>query len=154
MGRDRSEAARLEDQGEWERCVSYQRMFLALHDEGKNMNRVAEALLVLASRYRPASERSFRAAEAFYEGGADNAQARPVYMVFCLVASAIDEPVKPAPPPGGGTCVVCQAIRREFPLAPADFRKVGKLEGRPNEQGESALTIPLRLLGITFEPTP
>jgi hypothetical protein len=128
-------------------------MFLALHDAGKSMDRVAEALLVLAARYRPASERSFRAAEAFYEGGADDAQARPTYMVFCLVAEAIDEPVEPKAPPGGGTRVICQAIRREFPLAPENFRKVGKLEGRPNEQGESALITPLRVLGIVFEPT-
>jgi hypothetical protein len=123
-------------------------MFLALHDEGRNLDRVAKALLVIAARYRPQSERTRNATEAFYEGGADEAQARPVYMVFCMVAAAIDEPVEPAAPPGGGCRIVCQAIRREYPLAPDDFRKVGKLEGRPNEQGESALARPLRISGL------
>ena len=56
----------LEDQSEWERCRSFQRMFLALHDKGKNMDLVAEALLVLGSRYRPNSMRTLTATRAFY----------------------------------------------------------------------------------------
>lgn len=146
MGDDRSELNRLEDQSEWERCHSYQRMFLALHDLGKNMDRVAAALIVIANRYRPNSERTLEAAQAFYEDMADEHFARPVYMTFTMVAQAIDERVEPFAPPGGGASVVCQAIRWEFPLAPEDFRKVGKLEGRPNEQSGIACLIPARFL--------
>lgn len=143
---ERIELNRLEDQSEWERCRSYQRMFLCLHDLGKNMDRIAAALLVIAARYRPNSERTLEASQAFYEDLADELHARPVYTVFCKVAQAIDERVEPLAPPGGGSSIVCQAIRREYPLAPDDFRKVGKLEGRPNEQNESACMTPAKLL--------
>jgi hypothetical protein len=123
-------------------------MFLALHDEAKSMERVAEALLVVATRYRPESEFTAEAIEAFYEDLAEDLHARPVYTVFVKVARAIDEGVEPLPPPCGGAGVVCQVIRREFPLAPDDFRKTGRLEGHPAEQGDSACMTPARLLGL------
>ena len=143
----KDELYKLEDQAEWERCNSYQRMFLALHDAGhrKSMDRVATALVELMQTYRPESLYADRAYDALYNGGADEAHARSSYMVFTLVARAIDEPVLPLPPPGGGSSVVCMAIRREHPLAPGGFRKVGKLEGKPNEQGPSAQSSPFRL---------
>ena len=136
----------LEDQSEWERCRSFQRMFLALHDKGKNMDLVAEALLVLGARYRPDSERTLAATQAFYEDLADNEGARPVYMVFIMIARAFDENVQPAAPPGGGMAIVCQAIRHEFPLAPERFRKVGKQTGGPDLPGDGACTFPAKLI--------
>jgi predicted kinase len=123
-------------------------MFLALHDKGKDMERVAEALLMIAARYRPNSERTRQATQAFYEDLADELNARPVYTVFTLVAAAIDERVKPLAPAGGGNSVICQAIRREFPLATENFRKVGKQTGGPDQQGESSCSVPVRLFSI------
>ena len=148
MGGEKDELHRLEDQADWERCNSYQRMFLALHDKGKNMERVAEALLMIAARYRPRSERTLQATQAFYEDLADEYNSRPVYTVFTLVAAAIDERVKPRAPAGGGNSVVCQAIRREFPLATKNFRKVGKQTGGPDQQSDSFCSDPVRLLGL------
>ena len=131
------ESDRLEDQGEWERCTSYNRMFLALHDAGKSMDRVAEALLVLTTRYRPASESSYEAAEAYWKGGADNAQARPVYMVFCLIAKAIDEPVEPKAPPGGGALQGTHVADRGSRGAGGSARRPGDDVGHVHRGGLS-----------------
>jgi hypothetical protein len=143
---DESGLGSLEDQSEWERCRSYQRMFLALHDKGEDMELVAEALLVIGARYRPKSVRTLTATQAFYEDLAEDEAARPVYMVFTMVARAIDEDVEPCAPPGGGSGVVCQAIRHEFPLAPAGFRKVGKQTGGPDLPSDSAALTPIKLI--------
>jgi hypothetical protein len=112
------------------------------------MERVAEALLLIAARYRPNSRRTRQATKAFYEDLADEFSARPVFTVFTMVAAAIDEPVNPPAPGGGGTAVVCQAIRREYPLATEGFRKVGKQSGGPDQPSDSACSLPVRLLGL------
>jgi hypothetical protein len=127
-------------------------MFLALHDKGEDMELVAEALLVIGARYRPDSERTLTATQAFYEDLANEEGARPVYMVFTMISAAIDEDVEPTAPPGGGSVIVCQAIRHEHPVAPEGFRKVGKQTGGPDLQSDSACTtFPAKLLGISFE---
>jgi hypothetical protein len=143
---DEDGSGSLEDQSEWERTRSYQRMFLALHDKGKDMELVAEALLVIGARYRPNSTRTLTATQAFYEDLAEDEAARPVYMVFTMIARAIDEDVEPLPPPGGGSAVVCQAIRHEYPLAPEGFRKVGKQTGGPDLPSDSAALTPMKLV--------
>jgi hypothetical protein len=142
---EKADADRLEDQADWERCHSFQRMFLALHDEGANMDRPAKEVVDLVVKHRPASPYTEQAYDAYYNGLADEAQARPVFMVFTMAARAIDDEGTPPPPPGGGAAVVCMLIRKEVPLAPDGFRRVGKLEGRPNEQAPSARVLPSRL---------
>jgi hypothetical protein len=114
----------------------------------EGLESVAEALLVIGVRYRPDSGRTRQAARVVLEDLADELHSRPVYTIFTLITDAINERVDPLPPPGGGSAVVCQAIRREFPLSPEEFRKVGKLEGDPNRLGVPACTMPVKLLGL------
>jgi hypothetical protein len=103
-------------------------------------------------RARPDSGYTEQAYDACYNGLAKEAQARPAFMVMTMAARAIDDPGTPPPPPGGGAAVVCMLIRKYVPLAPDGFRRVGRLEGRPNEQAQSAHAVPAKLFGLLLGP--
>jgi hypothetical protein len=133
-------------------------MFLALHDARKNLDSLTQHVLDLAERFRPRSENTALAREAWTEDLAEEASARPHYMVWHYATRAFDEPVAPLPPPGGGEVLVCTVIRRIFPLAPTRFKKKGKLDGSPGVPSESARCRPnkteLRQFGREVERGP
>lgn len=129
----------IEDQGEWERCRSSRRMFLALHDSGRKeeIKTVARALLKLAEQHVPDEEATKQARE-FWEHGMlevllPGRKRKPKevadrsYLVIRCVAKAFD---RYRALEDSGEIVVCSAIRRIQPLAPSGFRKVGSLNGK------------------------
>jgi len=121
------------DQGEWERCASARRMYLALRETKKDPLPVAEQLLRLAEKHRPDSCET-RLAQEYWERGLheerrpEKESADRVYLVIHYVAKAFDEQVFPIIA-GGGEALACTVIRRQYPLAPKAFRKVGRMSG-------------------------
>lgn len=133
----------VEDQGEWERCRSARRMFLALLDSGKakDLGLIAEGLLRMVRTNMRGHPIAAEAVDYWRNGLRDQdrpekEQADRAYLVMRYVGRAFDfYPQRLWP--GGGEALVCAAIRHVVPLAPAGFRKVGRLEGNPAVQGES-----------------
>lgn len=140
----------VEDQGEWERCTSSRRMYLALSDAGKELSRVAATLLKLARQHRARSTRTRMAVHCWKNGLCDEKDpdkevAERAYLVMVFVSQAFDENVEPIIV-GGGEGVVCTVLRREFPLAPVGFRKVGRMTGDPkNPVDFAALFQPVKV---------
>ena len=129
------------DQGEWERCCSSRRMFLALVDSGKRgqLEEVSRGLLRMAAKRLPKSDQAARA-QKYWEHGLlderDQELADRAYLVIRYVSDALDK-LPNQGWSGGGEVIVCTAIRVLVPLAPAGFSRVGKLEGSPGVPSSS-----------------
>ncbi len=141
----------LEDQGEWERCYSFRRMFLALIDAGEDLEPVADELVTLAKKHRRGSKYTKRAQNGLTNGLAAEEAADRVYLALEAVVQAFDRAKKgEVRVPGGGESVVCIAVRRWFPLAPTGFRKVGSMVGNPKEPAEHAARVFPNKLTLLF----
>lgn len=150
----------LKDQGEWERCRSSRRMFLALIDAGRKRDLclIARKLLQAAEKRLPKAEAT-KQARFYWKNGLrdeDNPAkelADRVYLVMRYVSEALDRHPSRLWP-HGGEVAICQLVRSLVPLAPNGFRKVGSLEGSPGKQGISAQQIPHRAMvrGTVWRP--
>lgn len=146
---------RLEDQGEWERCRSSRRMFLALTDAGKggDLHSIAQDLLRRIERSLPEADRT-REARFFWENGLTEADPRRkgppkeladrVYLVMRCVSELLDKHRRLAP--YGGEIAICGVIRQFVPLAPRGFCKVAKLEGGPMVTSDSIRLNPFKTI--------
>ena len=142
---------RIEDQGEWERSRSSRRMFLVLHDtgRGKDLEAIASQLLNSLDWHFPRSNYAEEARGFWKDGLKDPDSTKPnkeladrAYLVIrCSVAAFNAHSRLP-----DGELAVCTLIRRQVPLAPGGFRRVGKIEGTSSEPSESVRAQPRKLL--------
>jgi len=108
-------------------------MYLALRETKKDALPIAEHLLRLAEKYRPESFDT-KLAQEYWDRGLheerrpEKESADRAYLVIHYVAKAFDEQVFPIIA-GGGEALACTVIRRQYPLAPKAFRKVGRMSG-------------------------
>ena len=138
----------IDDQGEWERCRSSRRMFLALVDSGKadHLGEVARGLLRMAHKRMPGNGNVLDAQEYWDNGLRDDKDkelADRTYLVIRFVTDALDRLPNKAWD-GGGDVLVCTVVRKLIPLAPPGFSKVGKMQGKPSAPSDSSRVEPYR----------
>lgn len=135
--KERRARRRVQDQGEWERCWSYRRMFVALLKTRKDFQPVLHQLFAMADRFpeRLDLERiklaktSLSAPLSFHKDD----RAHPAFMALCHMHDVFERAHGVQPGMQAGERVLCTVIRQVYPQAPDGFRRVGDLAGRQKQ---------------------
>lgn len=137
----------IKDQGEWERCRSRRRMYLALIDAGqeKNLDAIARAILTLLTRSGLSKTEPGALALEYWEHGLkdpesakpNNELARRSYLVISYACEALASQ-------GGearAELAICAVIRRYAPVAPEGFASVARQAGVASESAPTPVSV-------------